>query len=428
MNASVGQEPTSQDAPTFRPVAPEERLVVLDVLRGFALLGIIIMNMAVFSLPWDAWALEPRLYPGFADRAAEFFMTTFFSGKANSIFSLLFGLGLTIQMARAEERGQKVVPMYVRRLVVLFLVGAAHCLLIWNGDVLHNYAVLGLLLLAVRRSSDRVIFALIGLSFIVPLARATYGIVTNEPPIHELPVFVERAHENLRIFQTGTYMDQVRLRISQTAEMYTLSTRFIGAPMWYLTLTTTMLLGFYAGRKRLLADIPANAPRIRKVLWWSLGLGLACAASAAVLILLQKPTVVPTVTGLFIGLLYSLNRPLLCIAYVSGIALLLQKKRFEKLLMVLAAPGRMPLTNYLMQSLIATTIFNSYGLGLFGRVGPLLGMLVSVSIFVVQIFYSKWWLARFQYGPLEWLWRVAAYGEAPPMRTPIAAPAAGTPV
>src|SRR5262245_45692227 len=154
-----------KDAPTrsFMPVASGERIVVLDVLRGFALLGIIIMNMGGFSLPADVGALEPRLFPGVADRAAELFMNTFFSGKANSLFSFLFGLGLTIQIARAEERGENVAPMYARRLVVLFLVGAAHAILIWNGDVLHNYAVLGLLLLVLRRASARVSFVLVAL-------------------------------------------------------------------------------------------------------------------------------------------------------------------------------------------------------------------------------------------------------------------------
>jgi uncharacterized protein len=420
MDMLMQQEPSSVEASSFRPVAPEERIVVLDVLRGFALLGIIIMNMEGFSLPSDSWALDPRLFPGFADRGAELFMNTFFAGKANSIFSLLFGFGLTIQMARAEERGEKVAPMYARRLVVLFLVGVAHAILIWNGDVLHHYAVLGLLLLALRRASDRVIFVLIALSFLLPYARSGYAVWTNEPPVHPLSVYVERAHESLQIFQSGTYAEQVRLRVTQTVEGYTLSTRLLGTPLWLLMLTTTMLLGFYAGRHRLLSNIQEDAPRFRKVLGWSLGLGLACALSAAVLMLLHKPTGEPTLTGLIIGVLHGLNRPLLCVAYLCAIALLLQKKRIEPFLMVLAAPGRMPLTNYLMQSLIATTIFNSYGLGLFGRVGPLLGIVVAVAIFVIQIFYSRWWLARFQYGPLEWLWRVAAYGKAPAMRPRVA--------
>jgi uncharacterized protein len=409
--------PASEQSSTFVPVSPEERLVVLDVLRGFALLGVAIMNMPAFSMPSDSWALEPRLFPGFADRAAEFFMTTFFAGKANSIFSLLFGLGLTIQMQRAEERGQRVAPMYLRRLLVLFLVGAAHAILIWNGDVLHSYAVVGLLLLAVRRASDRLIVGLIALSFILPRMRSGYALYTDEPPVYPLPVFVERAHESVRIFQHGTYAQQIASRLSQLAESYTVwAVRLWGPPMWWLNLTTTMLLGFYAGRHRLLSNVAVNAARVRKVMWWCLGLGLSAAAGAAVLILFQKPVTRPTIQGFFIGLLFGLNRPLLCIAYIGAIALLLQKKGWKRILVVFSSPGRMPMTNYLMQSILATTLFYSYGFGLFGQVGPFVGFFISVAMFVVQILYSKWWLARFQYGPFEWLWRAGAYGKLPPLR------------
>src|SRR5690242_6917538 len=139
------QAPTE---PSFTPVAPEERMPLLDVLRGFALLGIAVMNMPAFNLPDGVGALEERLFPSFADRAAETASFIIFAGKANSIFSFLFGLGLTIQMQRAEATGAKVTPVYLRRIAVLFLVGAAHAILLWWGDVLHTYAILGLLLLA----------------------------------------------------------------------------------------------------------------------------------------------------------------------------------------------------------------------------------------------------------------------------------------
>ncbi|HVK66580.1 MAG TPA: DUF418 domain-containing protein, partial [Polyangium sp.] len=108
--------------------------------------------------------------------------------------------------------------------------------------------------------------------------------------------------------------------------------------------------------------------------------------------------------------------PLLCVAYIAAIALLLQTERGKRVLLVLASPGRMPLTNYLTQSLIATTLFYSYGFAWFGKVGPLAGIGIAVVIFTVQVIWSRLWLARFRYGPLEWLWRAATYGKLPPMR------------
>jgi len=417
--------PTATSAP-LAPVSPEERLPVLDVLRGFALLGIIVMNMGGFSMPGSAWSLDPRLFPEAHDRAAEFFMTTFFAGKANSIFSFLFGLGMTIQLQRAEARGQRITSTFLRRLLVLLAVGAAHGILLWDGDVLHVYAVIGLLLLAMKRAPDKLIFGVIGLFLVAPVIRNGYALYTDEPPVYPLQFWVDLAHQNMRIFQDGTYAEQLTTRLEDYARGYGLI-RWVRGYIWgFISFSVTMLLGLYAGKKRILSDIAGNAPRIRKLMWWCFGLGIAAAITLAVLGLLHKPTNGPTVRGFFMGLTFNLNRPLLCIAYIGAIALLLQRPRFQRYLLVFADAGRMPLTNYLMQSVIATLIFYNYGLGLFGRVGPLLGLLVSVAIFVVQVLYSQWWLARFQYGPLEWLWRAVTYGKLPPMRV-ISAPAAAAP-
>jgi uncharacterized protein len=406
-----------QGSPGLTPVTAEERIPVLDVLRGFALLGIILMNMPGFIVPWGAWAREPRMFPGFADKAAEFFLTTVFAGKANSIFSFLFGLGLTLQLERAEARGTGIASLYLRRLLVLLLIGAAHGILIWNGDVLHIYAVLGLLLLALRRAPDKWIFGIIGVCIIAPLVRSGYALYTQEVPVRPLPEWVAISHRHMRIFQEGTYAEQVAARIETYVFTYGVLLRRVAGSMWvYVSFTVTMLLGFLAGRKRLFADVAATAPKIRKVMWWCLGLGLTASISLAVLGALWKPTPRPTVQGFFMGMLFNVHRPLLCVAYIAAITLLFQRDRFKRALLWLSPAGRMPLTNYLLQSVIATTIFNSYGLALFGKVGPLLGLLLSVAIFVVQVFYSRWWFARFQFGPLEWLWRAVTYGKLPAMR------------
>lgn len=400
---------------------------MLDVLRGFALLGVLIMNIDGFSLPASSWALEPRLFPDFADRAAEFFRTTFFAGKANSIFTFMFGLGLTIQLQRAEARGQRIAPLYLRRLFVLFVLGAAHGILLWGGDVLHVYAVLGLLLLVMRRAPDRLIFVVIALCLIAPSLRAGYALYTGEKQQHSMQFWVDLARRDMRIFQGGTYLEQLAVRVESYERGYGMI-RTVRGTMWgYISFTITMLLGLYAGRTRIFADIEGNARRIRKITLWCLGFGIAAATAVAVLGALQKPTNGPTIQKFFTSLAFNLNRPLLCVAYMGAIALLFQKTRFKRSLLALASPGRMPLTNYLMQSLIATTIFYSHGLGLFGRVGPLLGLGLAVAIFAAQVCYSQWWLARFQYGPLEWLWRAATYGKLPPMRV-TSRPAAAAPV
>jgi uncharacterized protein len=415
----VSQPQTQADvSPELAPVVPEERIVVLDVLRGFALFGILIMNMSWFTTPWPAWAIDPPLFPGLLDRAVEFITGSIFAGKANSIFSFLFGLGMTIQMERAASRGGKLVPMYLRRLAALFAIGAAHGILIWNGDVLHSYAVLGLLLLALRRASDRVVFAVIGIFLIAPVVRSGWALYHQEPPLHPISYYVKLAHEQMHTYQHGTYWQQVVTRYHDYHEWYVEAAPRLQGAIWTVpSFGVTALLGFYAGRKRLFEDVKANAPKFRKAMWWCLALGLACAVSFSILKAIRPPpTGRPTLLGFSMSALFNLNRPLLCVAYIAAITLLFQRERVRRLLLPLARAGSMPLTNYILQSVIATTLYNSYGFGLFGRVGPALGLGISVIIFGIQIVYSRIWLAHFRFGPLEWLWKGAAYGKLSPIR------------
>lgn len=407
---------TARASSALAPVSPEERIALLDVLRGLALLGILIMNMPLFGAPWCSFAIEPKLFPGWYDRAASFVTELFIGGKANAIFSFLFGLGMALQLQRAAASGGGFALVYLRRIAVLFAVGAAHALLLWNGDILHVYAILGLLLLAVRRSSDRVVFTLIALSLVAPTLRAAWGLYAQERPPHSVSHFAQLAQEQMRIYQQGAYLEQVAARVGDFREWYAPTRRLQGAIMGFPLLAVTMLLGFHAGRRRLLEDVAANAPRIRRMMWWCLGLGLLAAVGFATLHALHRPTGRPTVSGFMGGLLFTLNRPLLCIAYIGAIALLFQRDRVRRALSPLVNVGRMPLTNYLMQTLIATTLFNSYGFGLFGKVGPALGLLITAAIYAAQVAYSNWWMARFRFGPLEWLWRAATYGKLPPMR------------
>jgi uncharacterized protein len=405
-------------SPGLAPLVPEERIVVLDVLRGFALFGILVMNMKAFNMPWSSWAMQPRMFQGPLDRAFDFMKTALFAGKANAIFSLLFGLGMTIQLHRAATRGGRLVPMYLRRLAVLFVIGAAHLVLVWNGDVLHMYAVLGLLLLAVRRVPDRAIFALIAVLLIAPMLRAAWSLYFQEPPLHPVAHYEALAHAHMHVFQQGTYTAQIAARLGDLYEGYIEALPRLEGEIWmYASLAVTMLLGFVAGRRRLHEDVAAHAPAIRRVMVWCLGLGIAIAVSSAVLRMMQPPpTGRPTLSGFLMGVTFNLNRPLLCVGYVAALALLFQRARVRRVLLPLASAGAMPLTNYLLQSLIATTLFYSHGFALFGKVGPALGFAIAVAIFAVQIVLSRMWLAHYRFGPLEWLWRGAAYGKLPPIR------------
>lgn len=400
--------PTLPATQAMGPVQPEERIVVLDVLRGFALLGILVINMPVFNMPVAVWFSGEHWFPHPVDRASEFLVNTFGSGKFNSIFSFLFGVGLTIQLQRAVERNAPFARIYLRRLAALLLFGLAHVALLWIGDVLHVYAILGLLLLLFRRISDRTLFFLILMLLLAPVARSAYGLMINEPPDHPPSYWRARAQEELRIYSQGTYALQMKERVQMFRDDYL----EYGFGWFYASMGVTILLGFYAGRQRIFQNLPEHLPFIRRLMFWSLGLGLVCAAGFATGMAFIDHTR-PTLLGLLTGVAFQFNRPLMCLFYLSAIVLLCQRPAWQARFAPLASVGRMPLTNYLMQSVICTTIFYSYGLGLFAKVGPALGVLLAFGIFGVQVIYSDWWMARFRFGPLEWLWRATTYGKLP---------------
>ncbi|HRI66244.1 MAG TPA: DUF418 domain-containing protein [Polyangium sp.] len=401
------------------PVSLDERFPILDVLRGFALFGIAVMNMGGFNTPAGLWARDSMYFPGMADRAMDFFTGVFFAGKANSIFSFLFALGFTIQLQRAASKGQTFVSSYLRRIAILFFMGAVHGILIWNGDVLHVYAVLGLVLLAMRNVSDRTVWVVLILSLLGGQIRGLIFTIRNEPLIHPVSFYRDLSYEHMRIFSEGTYIEQVKARLFLYQDDYSGErlSRLVG-PIWgYATFLVTMLMGFYVGRKRWLENISAHVQTIRKMFWICLGLGLSVSIACFALVATRPipPPQGPTVRGFVTGLLFNFNRPLLCVAYICAFSLLFQKESAKRFLMILAVPGRMPLTNYLMQSIMATTLFNSYGFGLFGKVGPFVGFWISVAMFAIEVVWSHYWLARFRFGPLEWLWRAATYGKFPRM-------------
>lgn len=402
------------------PVAPEERIVILDVLRGFALFGIAVMNMGGFNTPAGLGTRDTHYFPALYDRGMDLFTGVIFAGKANSIFSFLFALGFTIQMQRAAAKGQPFVLSYLRRIAILFLVGVAHAILIWNGDVLHTYAILGLVLLAIRNVSDRFVWALIVLCLVGGPIRSLVFTIRNEPFIHPVSFWRDISYQHMRIFSEGTYLEQVRARIFLWEDYYSpeVFRRFVGPIFGYASFLLTMLLGFYVGRKRWLENIGEHLQPIRKMFWIALGLGLSASIACFLLVTFRPlpPPNGPTFRGFITGVLFTLNRPLLCVAYISAFCLLLQKDGAKRILNVIAVPGRMPLTNYLMQSVMATTLFYSWGGGFFGKVGPFLGFFLSVAMFAIEVVWSHYWLARFRFGPLEWLWRAATYGKLPPMK------------
>jgi uncharacterized protein len=300
----------------------------------------------------------------------------------------------------------------------LLLIGLAHFLLLWDGDILHDYALNGFILLLFRRRSLKTLLVWASIFLSIPVLfhglTTSYSITRQvNPHVRNLISYENAAEdqktieETRRVYSRGTYAEMIALRARELPRDLTPDTEDA-------YVIAIFLLGLYAGRRGIFHDVSAHLPFIRRVQRWGLMIGVAGNAAFAVGGSFDpSPTSVMQNVGRMCLLFAA---PAMSFFYASTVILLTQGEAWRRRLAPLAAVGRMALSNYLLQSLICTTIFYSYGLALFGKVRPSLGLLITIIIGLLQIPLSVWWLRRFQFGPIEWLWRSLTYWQLQPMR------------
>jgi uncharacterized protein len=402
----------------LRPLGVGERIELIDVVRGFALYGVLLANLIWLSqegavTPAQVAALPTAALDGLVRHAVQFFI----DWKFYTLFSFLFGLGFSVQLMRGERRAVAVIPVYARRLSVLLGFGLVHAYLVWYGDILHHYALLGFLLILFRKCSDRVVLGMgIGLSVILPAAvvmgQALFG--PASPPPAPVPAELQVISARFRAFTSGSYVESLRENAKYAVGFWT-----SGVALHFLpAILGKFLLGLYAGRHRLLEEPEAHVGLFRKLLAWGLVLGVVGNAIwVAVTELTRSETLAPrSIWVLAAQLPIYLGLIAMAGFYLSAIVLLWREPTWRHRLARLAPVGQMALTNYLTQSLIYLLLFYGFGLALLGRVGATACLALSIVIFGGQIFLSSWWLRRFRYGPAEWLWRSLTYGARQPMR------------
>lgn len=406
------------------PIQPSERAAVIDILRGFAVFGILLVNMLYFAHPVYL-AVTAGLWANPLDQAASLLIAFFAEGKFFTLFSLLFGLGLAIQLQRAKTKGVNAVPLYVRRLLVLLIIGLAHAVLFWWGDILVYYAILGFLLLLFRNTAPRRLLSWAFILLIIPLVmtagqvalleltRATpEGVAQIEAVLTETEAGFQAASEQaLAVYRSRDFLAMIPQRIADWAFA---TTGVIFGGMLFLVLAM-FLVGLSIGKQQLLHNAAENLPLLHKVFLWGAVIGIS--GNLLYVTLAHGASALELTWGTLIGLVgFLIGAPALSLAYAAGMVILAQNATWHKLLAPLAAVGRTALSNYLLQTLICTTIFYGYGLGLYGQIGPAVGLALTIAIFGLQVPLSNWWVERFRYGPAEWLWRSLTYGNLQPLR------------
>ncbi len=394
-NAATGTEPA------------DTRILSLDVLRGVALLGILIVNMRHFATPALYLAGAPRDGALPLDRLVDGLIAVFAQGKFFPLFSFLFGLGLALQLIRWEAKGIPTTRRFIRRLGVLLGIGLLHATVIWSGDILAKYAALGLIFLVALKLPPRLLLAGSAALLAIPVLLTGSGLEDRLASLAgfstapaDLQVLADRS---MAAYGSGSFAEMTRQRLTD------FTFRLVHWPYLsgLLTILSMFCLGAYAGRRGLFE--PPLAGRFRTILLASLGVFAASLAAFAASRGLPALAVPPVLKTLHLAGNLSMTA-----FYVAGLVLLLESAPWRSWLSPFASAGRMALTNYLLQSLLATAIF--YGTGLYGRLGSAACLGLTLAIFVFQVLLSRYWLEHFRFGPLEWLWRWATYGERPEMR------------
>lgn len=396
------------------PVGPRERVATLDVLRGFAMFGVLLANLFVlYSFRFTLRGEEPtgRLL----DALAGWFMVIVVESKAQTLLTFLFGFGFAAQLLRAQARDERVMPIYLRRLITLLAIGWLHVLVLSWVDVTWGYAIAGCFLLLFLRCSNRTRLIFAFAFTIIPAA--VYAIPAVRPALHQL-MFDGPPGKYIQEFAAAAHSGD-RIAILKTQAVIGFMWTLGGGVAWYLPwLLGRFLLGYVAGAQRWFErDGVDHLTLFRKLLVFG---ALAAAPMIVLQVLQHSDAFHPRGHGIPIAMVAAIVAQLGLLGqvamYVAIVVLLMQRPAWRTLFCVLAPVGRMPLTTYLMQSLICTSLF--YGWGLDWRTPPPAACVgLGFAIFTVQIVISHVWLRWFRFGPAEWVWRTVVYLQPQPMRS-----------
>ena len=391
----------------LRPVAVSERVETIDILRGMALFGILAANIRGFAGPALVYFTPHLFWTALHDRIAQALIDTFIQGKFITIFAFLFGVGFAMQFDRASERGAKFGWTYARRLFVLLLFGLVHGLLIWFGDILLVYALDGFLLMLWRKRTNKtiaiwtaILLSIMPLLMVAMFIAGQLGAKLPDPTPKPAEIAADAA-----VYESGSFAEVAKQRAH---DVVTYNWNYFPVMAWWVL--GIFLLGVLAWRKRLFHPAPESLPRYRQAMWWGLGLGISGNLAMTIIRWVYDPPPFPnSLISLTLVPLQVLCVPALSFGYICAVILLCQSAMWRARLHRFAAIGRTALTNYLLQSIIGTMIFYGYGLGFFGA-GPAALLPLTLLLFTAQMYLSPWWLRRYRFGPVEWLWRKATYG------------------
>jgi len=399
------------------PTTQKERILSLDVLRGFAVLGILIMNIQSFSLP-SATYFNPLVWGDLTviNLWTFYFTEIFANGKFMTIFSILFGAGVVLFSSRIEDKGLKSASLHYRRMFWLLVLGMGHAYLLWFGDILVTYAICGMLVYLFRRKSIKTLLIVSGAFLVIPLLLAW---MTE----WSMPFWPEEEYANNSAFwhpsdryiqgeiqhYQGTWMEQMKYRVPLAVTIQTMA--FILGAFWRVT--GLMLLGMAFFKAGVL-----QAEKSRAFYWKTILVGLV----------IGLPLVVYGLyynfkwdwiydRSMFLGHQYNYWGSLgVSLAYIAIIMLIMKSKGWAKFKQWMSPVGKFALSNYLFTTIIITLIFYGHGLGLYSTVERIGQLGITLGVWIFLIAWSNYWVKYYRFGPFEWLWRSLTYWKIQPIK------------
>jgi uncharacterized protein len=420
----------TEQSPNPSPIDTTERTTLLDVIRGFALGGVFLSNVYVWmsGMIFQPGNGPPAAMSSTVHKVVDVIYNVFISGKFMTMFTFLFGLGLAVQFSRAADRNDSATKRYVRRCFALVFLGVLHLTLLWYGDITHQYALIGLVVLLFRnRSTKTVIIWGLALTLLaVPMGMWSQFVLPKllqSPDAAKAAMAAKMAHEEefnkaaLAAFQGHSYIAIVRMNVAMYWHHFV-------SPMvasYNVGTLGNFLLGLAVGRLGWFQDVPAHRTAFKRVLGWG---ALATIVSLGIMIgtrllMGDKAKMHENLAiSIFMPVMRNVSMLALALVYMSAFALLFQRDFFRRILSAYAPVGRMAVTNYFAQSAIGLFVFCGIGLGRMGDLRPRWMIVMPIVMFAVQMGCSWLWLRHFRFGPVEWISRSLTYGKMQPMRLP----------
>ncbi len=396
------------------PISGKDRLETIDMLRGFALLGIIIANIVWYLYPAylqqdPSFKNEWTTFWNNSDYTVQSALAMFVVGKFVLLFSMLFGFGMVIMQERTAIKRLNFWGIYSRRLIALFIFGSIHAYFIWFGDILTDYAILGFLLLLMHKLKPRTLLFISITLYSLLIILITLGSLSADSSAMMINISEEDQkliQSTIDTHQTGNIQQLIEANIAERT-YYTmrngLYALYSGMPLAYLISNLPFLLIFMFGAAIAKNKWVHHFQQHRKgfFITWLFTLLTGGTLNWALPFIVEDQYAVQTIQYI--------SSPLVTIFYAISLIFIYHTVKGKKVLHWFTFPGRMAFTNYISQSIICTFLFGPFALGVYGKLQLTTAIMIAIAIYIFQMFLSKWWLSKFRFGPLEYIWRMITY-------------------